>query len=692
MLEKTKIPQIKPENGNTPNIPAFQQIKPDSNAETKKVVDANKTPGTMQNQVMNTGNKAGVIDRSKIRARLGRKKKPVLIAGLVLLVFILITALLSFNTYRKARALEKELKAMKAIASSQDFTLIKPQLEKVDKSLSSLQGSYRLLSYLRIVPFVGGYVSDGQHALKAAEYGVDMGYIVLDTAEPYADLLGFDGNGVPETGEKTTADRIDFLVKTIPDILPKLDEIEAKMLFIQKETDKINANRYPVTFAGKPVRATLKQGLDSVDELANLVSNGKPLFENATYLLGIDDPRTYLVLFQNDKELRPSGGFITAYSIMKVDKAKFEPVASDDIYHLDAKYKPSVPAPDPIIDYLKGPYVLTDNLYLRDMNWSPDFKESMSVFVEEIETVGIEDIDGVIAVDTGVLVNLLDVLGPIGVAGFGNFSTEIIPECNCPQVIYELESFADVEGPIVWDPAGTGKIIYSPPNTDNRKKIIGPLMNSIFSNALGQPKQKLGELFQAGYKSLMEKHVLLYMLNEEPQVAAEAFGVAGKIKDFEGDYLHINDANLGGRKSNLYVTQEVQQEIDIARDGTVEKTVTITYNNPEKHDGWLNEVLPNWVRIYVPEGSELITFEGVEDQDEPYEDLGKTVYAGFFKVRPQGVAKVIVKYKLPFKVKDEYNMFVQKQPGKDAPLYINSIGKQEDEHLLLTDKVFKYRI
>ena len=72
----------------------------------------------------------------------------------------------------------------------------------------------------------------------------------------------------------------------------------------------------------------------------------------------MDSPRTYLILFQNDKELRPTGGFMTAYAIMKVDKVKFTPVLSSDIYTLDAAYKPSIPAPAPIINYIKGPYIL----------------------------------------------------------------------------------------------------------------------------------------------------------------------------------------------------------------------------------------------------------------------------------------------------------------------------------------------
>ena len=88
------------------------------------------------------------------------------------------------------------------------------------------------------------------------------------------------------------------------------------------------------------------------------------------------------MIFQNDKELRPTGGFITAYSIAKVINGNFDPTSSSDIYNLDNNYTPTIKAPDPIIDYIKGPYLLSNKLRLRDMNWSPDFSESMKLFSE----------------------------------------------------------------------------------------------------------------------------------------------------------------------------------------------------------------------------------------------------------------------------------------------------------------------
>ena len=614
----------------------------------------------------------------------------------VFLFFIIYNVISGLIIYQKANKLIDSGKVLAQAATSQDLVKMKSELGNTNIALKEFKGAYGLVAWEKFLPFVGPYIGDGSHILKAGEAGLSVGETVLTVIEPYADLLGFS-NGTTsvlgvDSSEQTTQDRINFIVNAIPDLLPQIDAISEKMKIVQSEISEIDTDKYPAEFRGIAVRSKLKSAQDLVSEASTFLVNGKPFLESAQYLLGMDSPRTYLVLFQNDKEIRPTGGFMTAYSIMKVDKATFDPTISSDIYTLDAKYTPTIQAPDPIINYIKGPYVLSQKWRLRDMNWSPDFATSMETVIPAITKAGITNIDGIIAVDTHLLVNLLNVIGPIGVPGFGNFSTEISPKCNCPQVIYELESFADVEGPIIWDPL-TGKIIQRPPNSDNRKEIIGPLMNSIMANALAQPKEKIPALMQAGFTSLLEKHVLFYLMDEKVQTAVSDFGLGGKIdQTYENDYLHISDANLGGRKSNLYAYSEVQQDIDVSGNGTVTKTVTITYKNPEKQDGWLNSVLPTWVRVYVPKGSELIASEGLDKTQDPYEDLGKTVYAGYFQLRPEGVSKVTLKYKLPFKVSKQYKLLIQKQPGTDGFLYTVNLGKHTEEFFLKQDKELKISI
>jgi hypothetical protein len=152
--------------------------------------------------------------------------------------------------------------------------------------------------------------------------------------------------------------------------------------------------------------------------------------------------------------------------------------------------------------------------------------------------------------------------------------------------------------------------------------------------------------------------------------------------------LHVNDANLGGRKSNLYVTSEVTQDYSVERDGSITKTLTLTYKNPQKQDGFLNSVLPNWTRIYVPKGSTLIDRQGFDDTAEPYEELGKTVFAGGFKLRPEGVKQVTLKYKLPFKSQGSVKLLIQKQGGPEGPLYTINAGKKKEELYLTADQEF----
>lgn len=617
------------------------------------------------------------------------------ILGICVLILIIIASVmgfLSFQVYKKGIIFKNALYTLADSGKSKDLQKIKSNISTTKNTLGDLQKSYNNLSFVKPLPFVGAYYKDGEHGLNAAKNGLDAADIVVGVVEPYADIIGLSGGSKSTSGMETAQDRIDFIIKTIPGIIPKIDDLSVKVNAVKEEVDQIDPQRYPEKFKGIVIRQQLIKGIEAVDLASNLIVQGKPIIESTNYLLGIDSPRQYLVLFQNDKELRPTGGFLTAYSVAKVEKGMFQPVYSDDIYHLDSKYTPSIAAPDPFVKYLKGPYVSLRKYRLRDMNWSPDFSVSMELFTQEAKKAGIGNIDGVIVVDTQLLVNLLDVVGPIGVPGYGEYSTKIVPQCNCPQVIYELESFADIEGPVVWSQDDPGKIIFAPPNYDNRKKIIGPLMNSILANTMGQPKDKLPNLFEAAIKSLTEKHVLFYLLDEKSQKAIDAFGIGGDIKEYEGDYLHINDANLGGRKSNLYVTQEVNQEINVGKDGSVEKTLTVTYKNPEKQDGWLNSILPNWVRIYVPKGSQLISSEGLEDKVDPYEDLGKTVFAGFFNLRPQGVVKLTFKYKLPFKVGKDYQLMIQKQPGTDAPLYTVKIGKNEEEFSLKGDKELRFKI
>jgi len=106
-------------------------------------------------------------------------------------------------------------------------------------------------------------------------------------------------------------------------------------------------------------------------------------------------------------------------------------------------------------------------------------------------------------------------------------------------------------------------------------------------------------------------------------------------------------------------------------------------------------VLRDWFRIYVPQGSQLISNQGSEVKMTTYDDLGKTVFDGFLTVRPQGVAKLTVSYKLPFKLAQTslLPLMVQKQPGTDDSAYTITVGgKTVEQFNLSSDQTFNLEL
>lgn len=636
---------------------------------------------------------ATVAVSAKPKRRFFKKpgKKTLMILGLIVLVlavFVPLFVVLPLLSLKKsATILSAEGQGIYAAFQTQDLAGATAKIQSTRQELTNFDRNYRRLVWSKYLPYFGNFYRDGAHLVQSGYYGLDAADVTIKALEPYADILGFEGAEEPDTAALTAEDRIFLALDTLDKIQPHLDEIAAKLELARAEIDQIDPDRYPEDLAGKKIREKVVLLQDTVDSVTALTGQVKPIVGFFKPLMGVPEKKQYLLLFQNDAELRPTGGFMTAYALLTVDNGKLTPGASFDIYTLDARFGNRLPAPEPIKNYLPK----VNNWHLRDMNLSPDFAESMGVFWEHAKgVIGTGQIDGIIAVDTKVLVDILEVLGPIGVAEWGNFSAENDPRCDCPQVFYELESYAD-------RPVGTIR--------QERKGIIGPLMHSIMLNAMGSPRKKWPQFFNVALENIQEKHILLYFFDEDIQKAAEALNAGGTLRAYEGDYFHLNDTNFGGAKSNMFIEETVTQDIEVGDDGSVVKTVTVEYRNPappsncnlEKGELCLNGLYRDWVRLYVPSGSELLEVQGSEVEANTYEELGKTVFEAFYgdesPLRPQGKAQLTFKYKLPFKADGELALLIQKQPGAKSHLYVVNVnGKPVDEFELASDKELKLKI
>lgn len=593
--------------------------------------------------------------------------------------------------YAQVQDFQQTGRELVVAARDQNIDQAKEKLGEVRTKLTDMKATYDELAWLKSFPFVKNYMSDGDHMFTAGFAGLDAGDKAIAAIEPNADLLGLKGGNNFVAG--SADERIQIAVKTMRALTPQINEISKDIEVMRTELDAIDVNRYPEELRGKKIREPIMNARETFDSFANLFVNAQPLLVRLPDILGDPKTRRYLVVFQNDKELRPTGGFLTAFAQFRFEKGKAILERSDDIYKLDDALRKKYPVPDEILTYHKN----VKQFYIRDSNLSPDFKLSMDQFYDMYQnTNGSEDIDGIIAMDTNVVVEILKVLGPIYVSG-REFSAENDPRCDCPKAVYELEDYS------------TRPVNYV---RTERKDIIGDLMEIMLRTVLGtSPSKYWGTLFQVGIDQINQKHILAYFLDEDEQKAVEAFNMAGRIMTSEDtsaifkysgddswDYLHVNHANMAGQKANLFTQESFTKDVTVNDDGTIQTVLTVDYKNPfpgsdcglESGGLCLNAPLRNWVRVYVPKGSKLVESKGsispkTGDPEEmnTYDSLDKTVFEGFLIVNPQGIAKLQVTYTSPVKVDGQYKLLIQKQPGTKGQEFLLKLNGQDRKKFTL---------
>ncbi|MBU0576744.1 DUF4012 domain-containing protein [Patescibacteria group bacterium] len=598
------------------------------------------------------------------------------VAGGILAIIIIVFSVLGLYTFKvinmfKAQALEAKTTAEAVYTNfkNQNLPATEAELKKLQSQEEELRQTYQQLAIYNYIPILRKYYQDGLHVFTAIEASLRAGQKSVEAIAPYADVLGFAGEATFTGG--TAEDRLKIILQTLDKISPILDEITSELEITKNELSQIDPKRYPEKIKGQNIRSFVTSVQEYSYTASASITQYRPILEQLPNIMGAKEERKkYLILFQNDNELRPTGGFMTAYATIFIEDGRVTPEKSDDIYELDKKFNKRIPIPKEL-----GRYLTTEKYWnLRDMNISPDFKISMDQFLKHYLEIRGEpkDINGVIAVDTEVLTKLLEVLGPVEIPGFGTFSAQNDPRCDCPQVVYVLSEIITKPTPYL---------------RDDRKGILGPMMRAILTKSYGAPKQQWPGLFEIAIKSIEQRHTQLYFMDEKNQQAAESINAAGRMLANENtDFLAIINANLGGAKSNLFTNYQVEQKIDAPLNGKLTKTVEITYRNTKKADNCnleagklcLNSTLKDWTRLYLPAGSELIEARGFTEEARSYEENGFTVIDGFFILEPLGQAKLRLTYTIPYSDAQTYRVKLWKQGGIDPiETMIDVTGGQE---------------
>lgn len=422
---------------------------------------------------------------------------------------------------------------------------------------------------------------------------------------------------------------------------------------------------------------------DNVQKRLEEMSYMLTLFENTIEflpeLMGFEKPKKYLLLFQNNMELRPGGGFIGSYGIVNFDKGKMGKIQIHDVYDADGKLKTHIEPP-----YALRRYGGVSHWFLRDSNFDIDGTTNAAAAADILKRSTGESVDGVISIDTNFIKNLLAVMGPVEVADY----KETVTADN-----FYMLTQKHAEDNFF-------------PGSTQKKDFLRALLNSMLTKLSSGEERSYLQIVKALEKSLKEKHMILAFPDESIQKMMTASNLSGTLWDKRrreensfSDFFGVVDANIGGNKGNYYLKRDVAQSVTVSDSGQLFGEATITYENTSKKDSKFGGDYKTYTRFILPSGADLRTVsvdgrrvEIIEAITNPTQYTSKSFVApsaleiestkvdgkevvGFVVSVPySSTKKVTISYVAPQAINTSssvfsYNLRLFKQPGTDEDPY-----------------------
>ncbi|MGB2770972.1 MAG: DUF4012 domain-containing protein [Anaerolineae bacterium] len=591
------------------------------------------------------------------------------------LLLLTLTALLAlwlgwtgWQVYGYARRLQASVSSLQALAAPNaldtiqpaDLLALQPQIAALDDDIQGLARTVRPFMFitpaLGWLPRVGPEATQARPLLDLATHTSAAGRLAFDSLMPV--LSAWQDKQAP--GSLT-----ERIIPVLAAAAPQFEQVAARLQQAAAARSQINTTGF----------STRPQGLldrfDAALPLLQTLVRGATL---APALLGADAPRSYLLVAQNNDELRATGGFISGIGILHLDKGQ---ISADlqDAYSVDNWAIPHPDAPAPLARFMQA-----DVLALRDANWSPDFPTSARVIQGLYQLNKNVAADGVIAFDLNFVQALVGALEPLNMPGYqrpltgGNVITAMRTIWAQP-----LDSEASVT-----PTSGGGSDWWK-----HRKDFMGDLMRATLDKAQGGDIRP-GSLLFAIKEALDRRHLLISVNDPSVQALLDQSGWNGALQPGSGDFLALVDSNLGWNKVNGRVEQTLTYTVTLPANGPAQAELVVQYHHPSTtaltscihearygntYEDMMDRCYFNYVRLLVPEGAVLRTADGLESGTlgtAPGE-RGTTEMHGYFVMLPGSTHTVRFVYDLPQQVFQQggYTLRIQKQPGTRAwPLQV----------------------
>ncbi|MFA6099876.1 MAG: DUF4012 domain-containing protein [Patescibacteria group bacterium] len=574
--------------------------------------------------------------------------------GLVVILTLPAQALVAYRhlTSEKDQVESQGAQAVAALSGLSGASSLSVSVNQLQDASGKFKEADRLLDESRLLAVGAAAVVPKQY--KSARALLEVG----DKMTQAGQLLAMGFGKIFDDPARGLIERLEVMSAYSRGALPLLTEAEAAVQHVDMASIPTEQQAKAKELPGK-----IGQARDSVREFAVLA-------DALVGFLGKDRPRTYLLVFQNQTELRPSGGFMGSVAEVTVDQGKLTSiyVPKGGTYDLQGQLLARVIPPKPL--------QLVKALWqFQDANWFADFYKTADKIRWFWSKSGQPTLDGVVAINASFMEKVLQVTGPIDMPDYGKTIT-------ADNFLFETQKAVEIE--------------YDK-EANTPKKFIGDLFAKLMEKAKTFTPEQWVALATNCNQALETKEIQMAMFQADEEALVERFGWQGRLKPAPGDSLAIVGANIAGQKTDAVVQESVKHLAEIQENGSIIDTVRLQ----RTHTGQKGELFRGvrnvqYLRVYVPKGSELLDAQGFDpppanlfkqpletDAQDPdvlaidqtakpgmntvwtASEDDRTVFGGWLQLDPGKSQEIVLRYKLPFTVADILHR-VQESPGQNS--------------------------
>lgn len=618
--------------------------------------------------------------------------------------------------------IEENGKSLMADFDNKDLSNIDMYFANIKTELNNVNGELDNFEFLASLDYTKGYYDNFQTMRTILDKTSDLLDSTLPDLKNILKVTGFktqksDPNVVivldPETGEPQDDSAFSLIMKELPQYLELYDKIEPQLLDIFAEVKKIDTDYIPA-IGGTNYKEMIVQVNDFSIQFPALSAQTTDFLTHLPDIIGSSTPARYLLILQNETEMRASGGLLSAFGNLTMSNGEIGDINLTDMWNLETHVSYDLGV-DVGYRNIFGQLVLMErgcgSYYLRaqDAGIYPDLRLTMDMLSDYYDVANLyspqdfPEYDHVLIINNHFAETLIGLLDPLEVEGFGTVTSDRLYDL----IKSETDSVENRGNP-------------------ERKSIIKDIANAAKKKLFEFKIADMPKIINAMIESIQAKDIGIYSPNNsELELYLEKYGFSGETaQTFEGDYFQLSEAQNCALKINRWLRNDVTQTVNIDDSGNVTKSVFTKWVQPEVYqDSYLDQydmsgrfTYRAWVRYMMPNGSTNVVSDGYAHSGylyyypkEYYDDqINKYVSDNIIQFDsrrgsadvPIPETQLNVSYSLPddlnYNTTGSYKLLVQKHPGKSwgekNVVVINHDGEQyKVEFILDRDKVITYR-